>query len=99
MTRSEAIRKAIDIVVYLEAHFAKSQKAKKDAEEIIEVLELISEEQRDEEQGDKEVNMSMSTDQLIEIAEKFNKWLNETSDEYQIGKDDLQGIIKSFLIG
>ena len=92
MTKSEAIRKAIDIVVYLEAHFAKSQKAKKDAEEIIEILELISEEQRDEE-------VNMSTDQLIEIAEKFNKWLNETSDKYQIPKSDLQGIIKSFLIG
>jgi len=92
MTRSEAIRKAIDIVVYLEAHFAKSQEARKDAEDIIEVLEQIGEEQRDG-----EVNMSM--DQLIEIAEKFNKWLNETSDEYQIGKNDLQDIIKSFLIG
>lgn len=45
-----------------------------------------------------EVN-EMSTDQLIEIAEKFNKWLNEISDEYQISKDDLQDIIKSFLIG
>ncbi len=41
----------------------------------------------------------MTREQLIEIAEKFNKWLNETSDEYQIGKDDLQDIIKSFLIG
>lgn len=45
MTRSEGIRKAIDIIVYLEAHFAKSQKAKKDAEEIIEVLEHINEEE------------------------------------------------------
>lgn len=45
MTRSEAIRKAIDIIVYLEAHFAKSQNAKKDAEEIIEALEQINEEQ------------------------------------------------------
>ena len=92
MTKNEAIRKAINIIMYLESRFAKSQEAKKDAEEMIEVLEQISEEQRD-----KEVDMSI--DQLIEIAEKFNKWLNETSDEYQIGKDDLQGIIKSFLIG
>lgn len=45
MTRSEAIRKAIDIVVYLEAHFAKSQKAKKEAKEIIEALEQINEEE------------------------------------------------------
>lgn len=92
MTKNEAIRKAINIIMYLESRFAKSQEAKKDAEEMIEVLEQISEEQRD-----KEVDMSI--DQLIEIAEKFNKWLNETSDEYQISKDDLQGIIKSFLIG
>lgn len=41
----------------------------------------------------------MSMDQLIEIAEKLNKWLNEVSDEYQIPKTDLQDIIKSFLIG
>lgn len=45
MTRNEAIRKAIDIVVYLKAHFAKSQEARKDAEEIIEALEQIKEEQ------------------------------------------------------
>lgn len=93
MTRSEAIRKAINIVAYLELHFAKSKEAKKDAEEIIEALEQINEEQKDR-KGNK-----MSIDQLIEIAEKFNKWLNETSDEYQISKDDLQAIIKSFLIG
>ena len=93
MTRNEAIRKAIDIVVYLKAHFAKSQEARKDAEEIIEALEQINKEQRD-----RKVN-KMSIDQLIEIAEKFNKWLNETSDEYQISKDDLQDIIKSFLMG
>lgn len=45
MTRSEAIRKAINIVTYLELHFAKSKEAKKDAEEIIEALEQINEEQ------------------------------------------------------
>lgn len=93
MTRNEAIRKAIYIIEYLEIRFAKSQEARKDAEEIIEALDQINEEQRD-----KKVN-KMSIDQLIEIAEKFNKWLNETSDEYQIPKDDLQDTIKSFLIG
>ena len=35
-----------------------------------------------------EVN-KMSIDQLIEIAERFNKWLNEISDEYQISKNNL----------
>lgn len=93
MTRNEAIRKAIYIIFYLKARFAKSQEARKDAEEIIEALDQINEEQRD-----RKVN-KMSIEQLIEIAEKFTKWLNETSDEYQIGKDDLQSIIKSFLIG
>ena len=93
MTRNEAICKVINIIIYLKARFAKSQEAKKDAEEIIKVLEQINEEQKD-----REVN-EMSTDQLIEIAEKFNKWLNETSDKYRIDKNDLQNIIKSFLIG
>lgn len=51
MTRNEAIRKAIDIIVYLKAHFAKSQEARKDAEEIIEALEQINEEQRDRKIG------------------------------------------------
>lgn len=45
MTRSEAIRKAINMIVYLEAHFAKSKEARKDAEEIIEALEQINEEE------------------------------------------------------
>lgn len=46
MTRSEAICKAISIIVYLKARFAKSKEARKDAEEIIEILEQIMEEQR-----------------------------------------------------
>ena len=41
----------------------------------------------------------MTAEQLIEIAEKFNKWLEDISTEYQIGKTDLQDIIKQFLIG
>lgn len=45
MIRSEAIHKAIDIVVYLEVHFAKSKEARKDAEEIIEALKQINEEE------------------------------------------------------
>lgn len=38
-------------------------------------------------------------EKLIEIAEKFNKWLDDTSVEYRINKTDLQNIIKQFLIG
>ena len=41
----------------------------------------------------------MTGEQLIEIAEKFNKWLNETSTEYQIDQTELQDIIKQWLIG
>ncbi len=39
MTREEAIRKAIDIVAYFEAHFAKSKEAREDTVNIIEALE------------------------------------------------------------
>ena len=41
----------------------------------------------------------MTREQLIEIAEKLDKWLDDISAEYQIDKTDLQGIIKQFLIG
>lgn len=39
MTREEAINKAINIVVYFEAHFAKSKEAREEAINIIEALE------------------------------------------------------------
>lgn len=41
----------------------------------------------------------MTTEQLIEIACKFNEWLNDTSTEYGVDKMDLQDIIKQLLIG
>ena len=41
----------------------------------------------------------MTQQQLIEIAEKLNKWLDYISAEYKIDKTDLQDIIKQFLIG
>lgn len=41
----------------------------------------------------------MTREQLIEIAEKLNKWLDEVSEEYQTDKITLQDIIKQFLIG
>jgi len=41
----------------------------------------------------------MTREQLIEIAEKLNQWLDDISVEYQIDKMDLQDIIKQFLIG
>ena len=41
----------------------------------------------------------MTQAQLIEIAEKLNKWFDDISAEYQIDKMYLQEIIKYFLIG
>ena len=35
---------------------------------------------------------------LIKIAEMFSEWLTKTSEELDINKDDLQEIIKQFLI-
>lgn len=75
MTRNEAIRKAIDIVEYLEAHFAKSQGAKKDAEEIIEVLKQIIEEppvnkltQQAYEDGKKDGYFQAKADQILKTG-------------------------------
>lgn len=42
MTREEAVSKAINIVRYFEAHFAKSKEAREDAANIIEALEQES---------------------------------------------------------
>lgn len=39
MTREEALNKAINIVAYFEAHFAKSKEAREEATNIIEALE------------------------------------------------------------
>ncbi len=36
--------------------------------------------------------------QLIEVAERFNAWLEQVSAECQISKDQLQDIIKYFLM-
>ena len=48
MTREEAIQKAINIVSYFEAHFAKSKEAREDAANIIEVLEVLEQEPKTE---------------------------------------------------
>lgn len=39
----------------------------------------------------------MTQEQLIEIAEKFNEWLDDTSFKLNVDKMDLQDIIKQFL--
>ena len=36
--------------------------------------------------------------ELIKIAEMFSVWLTKTSEELDINEDDLQEIIKQFLI-
>jgi hypothetical protein len=41
----------------------------------------------------------MTNEQLIEIVEKFDKWLDDTATEYNILKMDLQELIKRLLIG
>ena len=41
----------------------------------------------------------MTIEQLIEIAERLNEWLDDISAEYQISKTELQTIIKQVLIG
>lgn len=41
----------------------------------------------------------MTKEQLLEIAQKLDNWLDDISVEYQIAKMDLQDIIKRFLIG
>ena len=35
---------------------------------------------------------------LLQIAEKFEQWLKETAEYYGLAEDDLQDIIRSFLI-
>ena len=41
----------------------------------------------------------MTNIDLYEIAVKFDKWLEETSEELEIDKDNLQSIIRDLLIG
>ena len=36
--------------------------------------------------------------ELIKIAEMFSEWLTKTSEELDINEDDLQAIIKRFLL-
>ena len=40
----------------------------------------------------------MDEQTLIQIAEKFCEWLEVVSKEYNLDKDDVQAIIKQFLM-
>lgn len=42
--------------------------------------------------------MSMTREHLIEIAKEFSKWLEEMSEKYGWDKDDVQSLIKQFLM-
>ena len=35
---------------------------------------------------------------LVKIAELLNKWLTETAEKFNMDKDDLQSIVKQFLV-
>lgn len=40
----------------------------------------------------------MTNDDLLLIAQMFNNWLEELSKEYNLDKDDIQEVIKQFLM-
>ncbi len=40
----------------------------------------------------------MKEEQLICIAEEFNKWLEDMAEKYKWDKDDMQSLIKQFLM-
>ena len=41
--------------------------------------------------------MIMNNEELISLAEDFNKWLEGMSEKYNCDKDDIQLLIKEFL--
>ncbi len=38
------------------------------------------------------------TEELVSIAEEFNKWLEDMAKKYGWDKDDVQALVKQFLI-
>ncbi len=42
--------------------------------------------------------MYMSREILINLAEDFSDWINEMSEKYGVNKDDIQALIKQFLM-
>lgn len=40
----------------------------------------------------------MTREEVIRIVEEFSKWLEEMSEKYGWDKDDVQSLIKQFLI-
>lgn len=76
MTREEAISKAINIVRYFEAHFAKSKEAREDAVNIIEALEQEPCDELDFVQPHKKisVNLELCEDEYIKVPKKALKY-------------------------
>lgn len=40
----------------------------------------------------------MTREELIRIAEEFSEWLEDIAEKYQTDKDEMQAIIKQFLM-
>ena len=40
----------------------------------------------------------MTREELICIAEEFSKWLEDIAEKYQADKDEMQAVIKQFLM-
>ena len=38
------------------------------------------------------------TEELVSIAEEFNKWLEDMAEKYGWDKDDIQALVKQFLM-
>ena len=38
------------------------------------------------------------TEELVSIAEEFNKWLEDMATKYRWDKDDVQALVKQFLM-
>ena len=40
----------------------------------------------------------MTREDLIDLLEDFNKWISEMSEKYDMDKNDIQALIKQFLM-
>ena len=47
----------------------------------------------------RELRIKELRDKMIHIAESFNEWIETTAQEYNMSKDDVQDLIKQFLVG
>ncbi len=40
----------------------------------------------------------MTSEDLIDLAEDFNEWLDDMAEKHGVHKDDIQSLIKQFLM-